>query len=59
LLETEDWEEWQQGMVHFFGKPYVRGYWQKIRSRYGRHFRAFADGLVTRAESAGTPRGPG
>src|ERR1700686_4704044 len=24
LLETEDWDEWQQNMAHFFGKPYVR-----------------------------------
>ncbi len=46
LLDTEDWEEWQQGMAHFFGKSYVRGYWQAVRTRYARRFRDFADRLV-------------
>ena len=25
LLETEDWDEWQQNMLHFSRKPYVQG----------------------------------
>jgi hypothetical protein len=46
LLDTEDWDEWQENMRHFFGKQYVRGYWAATRARYARSFRAFADGLV-------------
>ena len=54
LLDTEDWEEWQRNMAHFFAKPYVRGYWQATRDRYARGFQAFAEGLL-----AGTgPAGP-
>jgi hypothetical protein len=59
LLDTEDWEEWQQGMAHFFAKPYARGYWQASRERYGRRFRAFADGLVARTGPAGPPGAAG
>jgi hypothetical protein len=53
LLDTEDWEEWQRNMAHFFGKPYVRGYWQATRDRYSRRFQAFADGLVARTGPGG------
>jgi hypothetical protein len=48
LLETEDWEEWQQNMIHFFSKPYVRGYWSTVAGRYAKSFQAFANDLVKR-----------
>jgi len=48
LLDTEDWEEWQQNMVHFFGKPYVQGYWNTVAGRYARSFQIFANDLVAR-----------
>jgi hypothetical protein len=47
LVETEDWDEWQSRMVHFFGKPYVCGYWQATQDRYARSFRNFVQGLVS------------
>lgn len=50
LLETEDWDEWQQNMTHFFGKPYVRGYWPTVSSRYARSFQTFANDLVIKME---------
>jgi hypothetical protein len=53
MLDTEDWEEWQQNMAHFFGKPYVRGYWRAVRVRFAKSFQAFADDLVARVESGG------
>ncbi len=46
LLDTEDWDEWQQNMTHFFSKPYVRGYWPTIAGRYARSFQVFANDLV-------------
>ena|SRR5579862_5776257 len=46
LLDTEDWEEWQQNMQHFFSKPYVRGYWNTVAVRYARSFQSFANNLV-------------
>jgi len=46
LLETEDWEEWQQNMVHFFSKLYVRGYWNTVAGRYAKSFQTFANDLV-------------
>lgn len=48
LLDTEDWEEWQQNMVYFFGKPYVRGYWNTVFGRYAGSFRTFANDLVAK-----------
>jgi hypothetical protein len=51
LLDTEDWEEWQQNMVHFFSKPYVRGYWNLVAGRYARSFQTFANDLVARIGS--------
>lgn len=51
LLDTEDWEEWQQNMVHFFSKPYVRGYWNTVAGRYANSFQAFANDLVGRIDS--------
>jgi len=51
LVETEDWEEWQQSMVHFFGKPYVQGYWSTVARRYAGTFQAFANDLITRIAS--------
>lgn len=50
LLDTEDWEEWQQNMVHFFSKPYVRGYWNTVAGRYARSFQTFANDLVAKME---------
>jgi hypothetical protein len=52
LLETEDWDEWQQNMAHFFSKPYVRGYWPTIAGRYARSFQAFANDLLARTQPA-------
>ncbi len=49
LLDTEDWEEWRQNMVHFFSKPYVRGYWNTVSGRYARSFQTFASDLVARS----------
>ena len=46
LLDTEDWDEWQQNMIHYFGKPYVRGYWNTVAGRYARSFQTFANDLV-------------
>ena len=46
LLETEDWDEWQQNMVHFFSKAYVQGYWNTVAGRYAKSFQAFANDLV-------------
>jgi len=51
LLDTEDWEEWQQNMVHFFSKPYVWGYWNTVAGRYARSFQTFANDLVARIVS--------
>jgi hypothetical protein len=51
LLDTEDWEEWQQNMAHFFGKSYVRGYWTTVAGRYARSFQTFANDLVARIGS--------
>ena len=46
MLDTEDWEEWQQNMDHFFSKPYVRGYWKIVALRYAKSFQTFANGRV-------------
>jgi uncharacterized membrane-anchored protein YhcB (DUF1043 family) len=46
LLDTEDWDEWQQNMIHYFGKPYVRGYWNTVAGRYAKSFQTFANDLV-------------
>jgi hypothetical protein len=51
LLESEDWNEWEQNMLHFFGKPYVRGYWKAVRERYAKSFQARANELVEKMES--------
>jgi hypothetical protein len=52
LLDTEDWEEWQQNMSHFFAKAYVRGYWQTTRARYARSFQDFAGRLMAQSGAA-------
>jgi hypothetical protein len=49
LLSTEDWEEWQQNMAHFFGKAYLRGYWRATQVRYARSFREQVGALIARA----------
>ncbi len=46
LLETEDWDEWQQNMIHFFRKPYVRGYWKTIAERYAKSFQSVVKELI-------------
>jgi hypothetical protein len=48
LLDSEDWDEWQQNMAHFFSKPYVRGYWPTIASRFARSFQTFAADLLAK-----------
>ena len=48
LLDSEDWEEWQQNMGHFFSKPYVRGYWLNVAKRYAESFQLFANELAAR-----------
>jgi hypothetical protein len=50
LLETEDWDEWEQNLIHFFGKPYVRGYWKSVAGRYAKSFQARANELVAKME---------
>lgn len=51
LLETEDWDEWEQNLIHFFQKPYVRGYWITVARRYAKSFQAIANELVEKIES--------
>jgi hypothetical protein len=53
MLETEDWDEWEQNLLHFLRKPYVRGYWNSVAGRYARTFRVLVDELCGRIE-AGT-----
>ena len=50
LLDTEDWDEWQQNMAHFFAKPYVVGYWRTVAGRFARSFESFANQLLHHAE---------
>lgn len=51
LLETEDWDEWEQNMNHFFIKPYVRGYWGRVSGRYSKSFQLLMNELVMKLES--------
>lgn len=51
LLETEDWDEWEQNLIHFFQKPYVRGYWKTVATRYAKSFQALANDLVLKIEA--------
>ena len=57
LLDTEDWEEWQQNMAHFYAKPYVSGYWNTVAGRYARSFQSFANDLVARTVPPGSRPG--
>ena len=50
LLETEDWDEWEQNLIHFLRKPYVRGYWRIVSGRYAKRFQALANDLVETIE---------
>lgn len=50
LLDSEDWDEWEQNMTHFFGKTYVRGYWPTVASRYARSFQTFTSELMAKTE---------
>lgn len=51
LLETEDWDKWQQNMDHFFSKAYVRGYWKTVSVRYVRGFQTFVNDLLAKGNS--------
>jgi hypothetical protein len=46
LLPTEDWDEWQHNMAHFFAKPYVRGYWPTVQERFAKGFRMHVQELM-------------
>lgn len=50
LLETEDWDEWEQNMIHFFRKPYVQGYWKTVAGRYAKSFQTLANEHVEKME---------
>ena len=50
LLETEDWNEWEQNLIHFFKKPYVRGYWKTVSTRYAKSFQVLANEVVSKLE---------
>lgn len=50
LLETEDWEEWEPNLIHFFQKPYVRGYWKTVATRYTKSFQALVNELIVKIE---------
>lgn len=50
MLETEDWEKWENHMIHFFRKPYVRGYWQSVAERYARGFQNLVAELMLKIE---------
>ena len=50
LLATEDWDEWQQNMIHFFGKAYVSGYWKTVCGRYAMSSQKFAGDLVAKMD---------
>lgn len=52
VLATEDWDEWVQNAIHFFGKAYVRGYWVMVSDRYARSFQAFASDLCGKISPA-------
>jgi hypothetical protein len=50
MLETEDWDEWQQNMIHFFRKPYVQGYWKTAAGRYAKSFQTLVDELLEKMQ---------
>jgi hypothetical protein len=58
LLDTKDWEEWNPSMKHFFGKPYVCGYWAVTRERYAASFQKYANKLVATSQQS-EPSGEG
>lgn len=45
LLSSEDWSEWNANMRHFFGKPYVLGYWKQVSTRYTGSFQKFVNSM--------------
>jgi hypothetical protein len=51
LLESEDQDEWNQNLIHFLSKPYVRGYWQSVADRYAKSFQKVVNELVKQIES--------
>jgi hypothetical protein len=51
LLETEDWDEWEQNLIHFFRKPYVQGYWKTVAGRYAKTFQALANEHLKKMET--------
>ncbi|WP_020475367.1 hypothetical protein [Zavarzinella formosa] len=50
LEESEDWDEWEQNLIHFFRKSYVRGYWKTVSTRYAKSFQTLANDLVVKME---------
>jgi hypothetical protein len=51
LLETEDWDEWEHNLIHFFQKPYVRDYWKTVATRYAKSFQTLANELIRKIEA--------
>lgn len=47
LLHSEDWDEWKANLQHFFNKPYVRGYWKHVSTRYTQSFQKFIDETIS------------
>lgn len=45
LLQAEDWEQWKAKLIHFFGKPYVQGYWRIVSPRYSQNFQKFINDM--------------
>jgi len=51
LLGTEDWEEWEQNLLHFLRKPYVKGYWKKVANRYAGGFHMLINDHLRKMET--------
>ena len=51
MLESEDWDEWEQNMRHLFHKPYVRGYWKMVSVRYSNSFQFLVNQLIEKIDS--------
>ena len=48
MLQTEEWEEWEQDMIHFFSKPYVSGYWKVVCQRYAMSYRTMVNEMLSK-----------
>lgn len=51
LLDTDDWDEWEQNLIHFFRKPYVRGYWKVVAGRYSKSFQSLMSDIVLKLDA--------